>query len=437
MTDSDTTTQEPITVKVSAQNPRTPRQAAPTASKTVPAGPALLAGANALTIAGATLFAAAGPVGLAAGVAGVAATGAATLLTKTARAEKARRVAERGGGGAKAGPGRTGTSAGGKTGAAPRGTGAARSGGLLGTKAGRHTAAGTGATGRGLLGGKPGGAGGKTGGGGGKSNGGSKPGKLSRSLRNRQAKAARALAAATDGVRRAVRGNTTAAASGDKGGKGGKKRTPLLSRPGWGVPHTVKKARKAWRKWRRKPVGKQTKPNAATTSTPADPSKPKTVGTQVRGTTASVATKPAPAPDPVASSSTSTPNSSPTTAGGATMSTTPIQRMQACADEILNIAQKMDSHSAMEIIKWYGQWPQVLDTLDKAWRAMHSKAAERYSFHAPILDLIESVARNQTATTKAAEVIAPTATRLHRDDIADLYDAKKSMWDQSANREHI
>lgn len=118
-----------------------------------------------------------------------------------------------------------------------------------------------------------------------------------------------------------------------------------------------------------------------------------------------------------------------------------IKRMVELAEEIRSIAAAWkpvdpvtDRPSAVAAIEGYALLPQVVGPIADAFRVMHQTAQESYPFRPVVTNLVEAAAQAQGAVVAAAELIAPTARAAHRQDIEDLGDPRKAMWDYEANR---
>lgn len=113
----------------------------------------------------------------------------------------------------------------------------------------------------------------------------------------------------------------------------------------------------------------------------------------------------------------------------------PMIKAEEMAAEIQQIIRKYYPEGMVEVLAAYDLWPRALVALGDAWREWHNRAAERYPLSPVVIQLIEAVAKNQKRTAEAAAEIAPAIRSLHRQELDNLEDPRKAMWDHRANRQ--
>lgn len=196
-------------------------------------------------------------------------------------------------------------------------------------------------------------------------------------------------------------------------------KTMVINDPG----HAPKKAKKA------KKAGKKAAPTkkAGGVATKVPPAAGTTKATK-KALTAAAKPNPAPAVPPPGASA---PKPVPT---GATTVAATMRRLLDLAEQMQQIAVGYGPDGMLEVIDDYDGLPGVLDAVAKAIGIFHGKAEESYPFKPVIIELIAATHRHQIATARAADEITPTARALHRQEIEDLEDAKKAMWDHARNK---
>lgn len=111
------------------------------------------------------------------------------------------------------------------------------------------------------------------------------------------------------------------------------------------------------------------------------------------------------------------------------------------AEEMQRIAATFERpDGVMELIeREYALLPEVLEALVGAWVAIHVRATDSVTgdpLPAPVMELLEQIARTQRAAAQAAAEVAPLARRLSQARIDALRDPRNRMWDHRANPGH-
>jgi hypothetical protein len=115
---------------------------------------------------------------------------------------------------------------------------------------------------------------------------------------------------------------------------------------------------------------------------------------------------------------------------------------------LLDLAEQMKLVAAtfqrpqgvMDLInREYTILPEVLLALTGAWTAVHRRATDPVDgdpLPAPVMDLLEQIAKTQRIAADAAAEVAPLARRLEQHRIEALSDPRNRMWDHRANGDY-